>query len=113
MGWYGRLSGRVNSPPPPYDLNHAANAGAAPKGASLLSRFDCRGWSPRTKIIAGLCVAAAIVAIIVGVYEGVEQNHYPNYSALNYTLKDTYEGTDFFDNFQYWSASDPADGFVV
>jgi hypothetical protein len=77
------------------------------------SRFDPRGWRLRTKILAALAVVGVIIAIIVGAYEGVKLNRYPNYYPLNYTLTDTYEGTNFFDNFQYWSAPDPTGGFVV
>lgn len=54
-----------------------------------------------------------LIAIIVGAYEGVKANRYPDYSALNYSLKDSYEGENFFDNFWYWSDADPTSGFVV
>jgi hypothetical protein len=77
------------------------------------SRTDPRGWKLRTKILVAVAVVVVIIAVIVGAYEGVRANRYPNYSALNYTLTDTYQGTNFFDNFQYWSAADPTAGFVV
>jgi len=36
----------------------------------------------------------------------------PRLFPLDYSLTDTFEGTDFFSNFQYWSAADPAEGYV-
>ncbi|KAL1963985.1 hypothetical protein VTN77DRAFT_7660 [Rasamsonia byssochlamydoides] len=118
MGRYGQVpkTERDNlappPPAPPYFNNPTTVAAAAAPGVTPRSRFDPRGWSLRKKIIVGLCVAIVIVVVIVGSYEGVEKNRYPNYYPLKYSLKDTYEGANFFDNFQYWSAPDPAQGFV-
>lgn len=39
-------------------------------------------------------------------------NEYPDYSALTYTLQDTYSGTSFFDGFDYFTGYDPTSGFV-
>lgn len=116
MGRYGPVSQPPKTepdtlaPPPPTYYN--GPVAAAPGGFTPRSRFDPRGWSLRKKILAGLGVAIVIVVVIVGAYEGVKKNRYPNYYPLKYSLKDTYEGTNFFDNFQYWSAPDPAQGFV-
>lgn len=53
-----------------------------------------------------------IVAIIVGAVEGVKANAYPNYSQLHYTLVDTFSGSSFFDNFEYYTSTDPTNGWV-
>lgn len=81
--------------------------------SSRFASFDPRTWSARTKLIVGGVVVVAIIAIIVGAYEGWKANRYPNYSALDYSLKDSYSGDNFFDNFWYWDTADPTDGFVV
>ena len=117
----------MNPPQPGYDNNYAyvshmpkgewsrdhnsttANADLPP----IRSWYNPRGWSPRRKIIVIAIVAVVIVAIIVGAYEGVRSNRYPDYSRLSYTLKDTFQGTTFFDNFDYFTGPDPAEGFVV
>lgn len=96
--------------PPSYD--HAAY-GSEAQPASRYSKFDPRGWRRRTQIIVGVVLVVVIIAVIVGAYEGWKANRYPNYSALKYSLKDTFEGENFFDNFYYWSAADPTAGFVV
>ncbi|BDD58857.1 hypothetical protein MPDQ_007502 [Monascus purpureus] len=74
------------------------------------------GWSRITKWRVGaLVVTALIVAVVVGAVVGVRNrnnNRYPNYSKLNYTLVDTYEGPSFFDNFDFFSGEDPTYGFV-
>ncbi|KAL1974921.1 hypothetical protein VTN31DRAFT_5125 [Thermomyces dupontii] len=77
------------------------------------AKYDPRGWSRRTQIIAGLITVAVIVAVIAGAVEGVKANRYPDYYPLNYRLVDTYEGRNFFDQFRYWSDPDPTHGFVV
>lgn len=99
--------------PPPYASGVNAPYGAPGQTASRFSRFDPRGWRTRTQAIVGGTVVVVLIAIIVGAYEGVKANRYPNYSQLSYSLKDTYEGENFFDNFWYWSDADPTDGFVV
>jgi hypothetical protein len=74
--------------------------------------YDPWGWSGRRKLIIGACVVVVIVAVIVGAVEGVKANAYPNYSQLNYTLIDSYSGSSFFDNFEYYTSTDPTNGFV-
>lgn len=101
---------------PPYADNIALDSGInyqSPTRLSQYSRFDPRGWRTRTRLIAVGGVVVILIAIIVGAYEGVKANRYPDYSPLNYSLKDTYEGENFFDNFWYWSDADPTAGFVV
>lgn len=51
-----------------------------------------------------------IIAVAVGVTNEQKRNAYPNYSKLNYTLADTYSGTEFFNNFNYFSGDG---GFIL
>ncbi|KAJ6160437.1 endo-1-3(4)-beta-glucanase [Penicillium chermesinum] len=74
--------------------------------------YDPRGWSLRKKLIVAGCIVVVIIVVIVGGYEGWKVNRYPNYSKIDYKLVDTYAGSGFFDNFQYFSAADPTGGFV-
>lgn len=79
--------------------------------------YNPRGWSVRKRIVVGavaLAVTAGVVAgVVLGAIEGVKANRYPSYTPLNYRLAHTYEGTEFFDQFDYFSAEDPTDGHVV
>ncbi|GES58164.1 putative endo-1,3(4)-beta-glucanase [Aspergillus terreus] len=96
-------------PPPP-----GAGSGPPPDpgpGASY-PWYNPRGWSLRTKLIAGVAVVVVIVAVIVGAVEGTKANRYPDYSRLDYQLVDTYEPATFLDRFNYYSGEDPTDGFV-
>ncbi|KAI1625437.1 endo-1,3(4)-beta-glucanase [Exophiala viscosa] len=103
--------------PPSYAAVRASKAAAASRSAPLYekneySRRNPRNWSRRCWIILGV-VIAAIIAIVVAVAVVVtRENRYPNYSELNYSLVDTYSGTSFFDNFDYYTGYDPSDGFV-
>jgi hypothetical protein len=71
-------------------------------------------WTKRSKIIvAAIAAVVIIVAIIVGAVVGTQNNSsYPDYKQLAYRLEDTYSGTDFFDNFDFFDAADPTNGFV-
>ncbi|CAI6096387.1 unnamed protein product [Clonostachys chloroleuca] len=74
-------------------------------------------WNPRywTKRIWIGVVTALVIIIVIAVAVGVTQakkNAYPNYSQLSYSLKETYSGTSFFDNFNYFTGYDPTHGFV-
>jgi hypothetical protein len=80
--------------------------------ADRYSRWDPRGWSLKKKIFLAIGIVVVILAVILGAVLGVRANRYPNYSKLDYTLKDTYSGSSFFDNFEYFTAADPTHGFV-
>ncbi|PSR94022.1 concanavalin A-like lectin/glucanase domain-containing protein [Coniella lustricola] len=69
--------------------------------------------SKKTWIIIGTAAAAILVIVIVVPVEEAKKNSYPSYTALNYTLADTYEGEDFFSLFDYYTDTDPADGYVT
>lgn len=103
-------------PPPSYgaprpgDFDNMARPDVAYQ--SPRSRFDPRGWRLRTKILAGIGVVVLIIVIIVASVLGTRANRYPDYSKLDYTLEDTYQGTSFFDDFNYFTGYDPAQGFV-
>ena len=80
------------------------------------SKWNPSGWQKKWKITAVIVAAIVIIVVIVGAVEGTKNSHhkksYPDYSPLNYTLNERWEGTNFFDNFDYHSTADPADGFV-
>ncbi|KAI9933079.1 hypothetical protein ASPWEDRAFT_42832 [Aspergillus wentii DTO 134E9] len=74
--------------------------------------YNPRGWSRRTKVVTGIGIIVVIIAVIVGAVEGTRARRYPDYIPLNYKLVDTYSGTSFFDQFDYFSSEDPTNGFV-
>ncbi|KAI9834550.1 MAG: hypothetical protein M1819_002926 [Sarea resinae] len=76
------------------------------------SPWHPRNWGRKTFIALGVALVVIIVAVVVGAVEGTKSSKYPDYTKLTYTLKDTYSGSDFFDNFNYFSGYDPAAGFV-
>ncbi|KAJ5577410.1 uncharacterized protein N7459_006374 [Penicillium hispanicum] len=78
-----------------------------------VSWYDPRGWSLRRRLIVAMAIVVVIVVVIVGTVEGVRANRYPDYTPLNYRIVHTYDADSFFDNFDYFSAEDPTDGFVV
>lgn len=75
--------------------------------------WNPKGWTKRCWLISAIVfVIIAVVVIAVSVVE-VKENAYPNYSKLDYHLVDTYSGTSFFDNFDFFSETDPSNGFVI
>ncbi|KAI0977189.1 concanavalin A-like lectin/glucanase domain-containing protein [Xylaria arbuscula] len=69
-------------------------------------------WRKRTWAIVGLVAAIILIIVIVVPVKVTEANRYPNYSKLDYSLADEYSGSTFFDNFDYFTGYDPAQGFV-
>ncbi|CAD6453530.1 5834f7c0-8a9b-486d-a0c8-bd864eff9080 [Sclerotinia trifoliorum] len=91
-------------PPPEYELDDPS---------SLAPRWlDVRAWSKKRWVIVGVGLVVLIIIVVVIAVEVSKKNTYPNYSQLSYSLKDTYSGTDFFDNFDYFNTYDPSAGFV-
>ncbi|KAG9619582.1 putative endo-1,3(4)-beta-glucanase, partial [Aureobasidium melanogenum] len=84
--------------------------------APTTSKWNPIGWQKKWKVTAIIAAIIAIIVIIVAAVEGTKhhksKNSYPDYHALNYTLEDRWQGTNFFDNFDYHSTADPANGFV-
>ena len=74
--------------------------------------YDPRGWSMKKRLIVTACMVIVVIVVVVGAVEGVKANAYPKYSPLNYSLRDTYSGLSFFDNFEYYTSTDPTHGFV-
>ncbi|KAJ5623825.1 hypothetical protein N7510_000134 [Penicillium lagena] len=127
--YLGRYSGATSRIPDlaPTDVPKVPSAPIAPISAvpaspqggpekDLLTTtpwYDPRGWSLRKKLVIVALVIVVIIVTIVGAVEGVRANRYPDYTPLNYKLVDTYQGTSFFDNFDYFSNQDPTNGFVV
>lgn len=100
---YPRYSG---PPPPPYES--IDSLGKAP----TTSKWNPKNWSKLTILGVVAAVIIVIVAVVVGAVLGTKANAYPDYSAINYTLVDTYSGTTFFDEFDYFTGYDPSSGFV-
>lgn len=72
------------------------------------------GLRRRTWITISAAAFVCLLAIIIGVAVHVSKiNRYPNYTRLNYSLKDEYSGRRFFDNFDFFSQTDPANGKVM
>ncbi|KAF4120578.1 Glycosyl hydrolases family 16 [Geosmithia morbida] len=88
-------------------------------GAAGVSRVQTTKpwWNARywpKKVWAGVA-AIVVIVIVIAVAVGVTQSKkdaYPNYTELSYSLKDTFEGENFFDNFDYFTGYDPTSGFV-
>ncbi|OJJ74379.1 hypothetical protein ASPBRDRAFT_447542 [Aspergillus brasiliensis CBS 101740] len=106
---------------PPYTATASAPAAvgaaeAAPKASIAKGAggpwYDPRSWSLLTKSLVAGGVVVIIVALVVGIYEGTKSSSYPDYSTLSYKLADTYSGSSFFDEFEYYTATDTTDGFV-
>lgn len=64
-----------------------------------------KSWSKKTWIIVGSAAAVILIVIIVAPVEVAKENAYPSYTAINYTLSDTYSGSEFFDNFDYFTST--------
>lgn len=96
-----------SGPPPPYDSIDSLGK-TVPEG----SKWNPKNWSKITILAVIAAVAVIIAGIIVGAVIGTRENAYPDYSALTYTLEDTYSGTGFFDNFDYFTGYDPTAGYV-
>lgn len=76
--------------------------------------YHPQGWSRRRRIIIAAVVSATLIlATVLGADLGVRANRYPDYTLLTYRLVDTYQGTSFFDKFNYFSDEDPTAGFVI
>lgn len=79
------------------------------------SQWNPHSWTKRTKIIVAVAITAVviIIAVVVGAVVGTRNNNsYPDYSPLAYSLQDNYSGPNFFDNFDYFNEADPTNGFV-
>lgn len=103
------LPTRPNERPPTYTSGIGNRGGYEDKS---YSRKNPRNWSMKCW---GIMAATIIVLLIIVIALAVaisRANRYPNYSPLSYALKDTYSGTSFFDNFDYFTGYDPAQGFV-
>ncbi|OOQ88995.1 putative endo-1,3(4)-beta-glucanase [Penicillium brasilianum] len=81
----------------------------------MKQRLSPRSWSLRKKAITSpdLVIGTAVLAVLFNFIQGAKAQDYPDYSPLRYQLLHTYEGPSFFDHFNYYSDSDPTDGFVT
>ncbi|KAH7119657.1 concanavalin A-like lectin/glucanase domain-containing protein [Dendryphion nanum] len=99
-----------STPTPPYDSSqnlpsHIANSRQP-------SKWNPRTWNWKTRLAIAVVTIAIIVSATVGGVLGARANAYPNYSQVTYQLKDTYSGSTFFSNFDYFTGYDPTHGFV-
>jgi hypothetical protein len=105
-GHYGQESSRFSRAAPTY------TSGVDGQDDGSSSRRNPKNWSRRCWILlAAVLVVLLLIIIIIAVVVS-RANRYPDYSKLNYNLVDTYSGTSFFDNFNYFTGYDPAQGFV-
>jgi len=102
---------RISEPPAYGSWNMGPETATAGPTTAGYSAWDPRGWSLIKKLAVAAGVVVIIVAVVVGAVLGVRANRYPSYTKLDYSLVDTYSGSDFFDNF-YYATSDPSGGFV-
>ncbi|KAK8035046.1 glycoside hydrolase family 16 protein [Apiospora rasikravindrae] len=128
MGWEPHNNGGQAGPSPtPF---HVRDANGRVEFVNEPSSFDNQELPPRTNNMSRyvgvqpwykrkrtwiISAVVLIVAIIVAVVAGVlvsKANRYPDYTKLNYSLQDTYSGETFFDQFDYFTGFDPAQGFV-
>ena len=103
---YGHESRRYSRATPTYTSDFYEKEDESP------SKRNPKSWSRRCWLIVAvppLIVFIIVIAVAVAVSW---DNRYPDYSKLNYNLVDTYSGTSFFDNFNYFTGYDPAQGFV-
>ncbi|KAJ5664942.1 Concanavalin A-like lectin/glucanase subgroup [Penicillium maclennaniae] len=115
-----RYSGATSKYPDlhPTDIPKAPSIPVIPVSESPERKPSQRPWySPftwtRRRTFISILVTIVIILVIVVPIEVVRANRYPDYSPLNYTLKDSYAGPSFFDHFNYFTEPDPTDGFVV
>ncbi|KAF1972625.1 hypothetical protein BU23DRAFT_466909 [Bimuria novae-zelandiae CBS 107.79] len=96
----------------------ASSDGEVPKSPELPdrqrrgSRWNPRNWTPFAWIVVGIIAALVVVAAVVSGVLGARANAYPDYYRIDYRLKDTYVGSTFFDDFDYFTGYDPTHGFV-
>lgn len=102
---------RISEPPAYGSWNMGPETATAGPTTAGYSAWDPRGWSLIKKLAVAAGVVVVIVAVVVGAVLGVRATRYPSYTKLDYSLVDTYSGSDFFDNF-YYATSDPSGGFV-
>ncbi|KAG8158863.1 hypothetical protein KVR01_011306 [Diaporthe batatas] len=111
-----------SSPPdyadlPPLNMSRKASKNLPPRygyyGDERPDRWwDLRTWRRRTWAILVAIVVVIVIVVVVVVTMLQKNNAYPNYKRLVYTLSDEYSGSEFFDNFDYFTGYDPTHGFV-
>ncbi|KAE9364550.1 glycoside hydrolase family 16 protein [Stipitochalara longipes BDJ] len=74
--------------------------------------YNFKYWGKRAWAGFVAVVVLIIVIIIIVAVEVTKNNAYPDYTQLSYSLAETYSGSSFFDNFDYFTGYDPSQGFV-
>jgi hypothetical protein len=103
---YGHESARYSRAAPTY------TSGFYGKKDRNLSKRNPKNWTRRCWVIVAVPLLILLIIVIVVAVVVSRDNRYPDYSKLNYNLVNTYSGTSFFDNFNYFTGYDPAQGFV-
>ncbi|KAK3348916.1 beta-glucanase [Lasiosphaeria hispida] len=79
------------------------------------SWYDVRKWGSLAwagAVIAAIAVTAVIVVPVLVTRRNNSADRYPNYTRLSYSLRETYQTKNFFDNFNYRTGDDPTHGHV-
>jgi hypothetical protein len=79
----------------------------------MKQRLSPRSWSLRKSAIASPDLIIGTAILLFNFIHVAKAQDYPDYFPLRYQLLHTYEGPSFFDHFNYYSDSDPTDGFVT
>ncbi|KAG6008848.1 hypothetical protein E4U43_000090 [Claviceps pusilla] len=95
------------------DNRYEMNRGHGHRATTSRPWWNPRYWTRKIWIgVAAVVVIVIIIIVAVAVSLSKKNNSYPDYSPLTYNLQDTYAGETFFDQFDYKTGYDPAQGFV-
>ncbi|KAF5689390.1 endo-1,3(4)-beta-glucanase [Fusarium denticulatum] len=99
--------------PPIYDEVMLARKGQEIRHASSsMPWWNPRYWRKRIWVAIIIVIIVIVIIIVAVAVERARKNMYPDYTPLSYSLKDTYGGESFFDQFSYFTGYDPTEGFV-
>ncbi|PNY26458.1 Uncharacterized protein TCAP_03587 [Tolypocladium capitatum] len=99
--------------PPRYDdIMFSRGAGDVRHAPASMPWWNPRYWRKRVWAGVGISIVVVVITAVAGGVTQSKKNAYPDYSVLSYNLSDTYGGESFFDQFNYFTGYDPAQGFV-
>ncbi|KAM0435400.1 hypothetical protein ACHAPT_003494, partial [Fusarium lateritium] len=94
--------------PPAYDEIMLSRPGQDIRRASpKMPWWNPRYWRKRVWAVVVAAVLIILAIIIAVAVTQVKKNEYPDYTTVSYSLKDTFEGESFFDEFNYFTGYDP------
>ncbi|GAB0141724.1 hypothetical protein EsHS_00002306 [Epichloe bromicola] len=95
------------------DVRYEMNRGHGHRVTTSRPWWNPRYWTRKIWIaVVAIVVIIIVVVVAVAVALSKKNNAYPDYAPLTYNLQDTYAGESFFDQFNYRTGYDPAQGFV-